>query len=108
MPTRWSPGRIPAGDRLLLSRPVLLDPRHLNSLQDPLIGFFRVVGKRRKFGHVAVKVGEAHSERIYVRKLLIELQSDLLRILPSQLLHLFPPSVPSETERLGRLRDHHD
>src|SRR5688572_17124675 len=79
-PIRSSPGSATAGEALAV--PVLIEPRHLDRLEDLLVGRLGVVGEARQLRDVAMQVGEAHRERIDLPELLAQRDADVLRISP--------------------------
>ena len=60
-------------------------PCHLDGFQFALGGFLGIVFEFRQFGHVAMQLGKAHSQRIGLRMLFGKQDSDVVRVVPGEL-----------------------
>src|SRR5437762_10956245 len=77
-PIASSPGSRNPG----LPVPVLVQPRHLDRLEDLLVGALGVVLEPRQVEHPAMEIGEADRQRVERRVVLAERDRDVLGVPP--------------------------
>src|SRR5204863_6211621 len=79
------------------SVPVLLEPRHLDRLQELLVGGLRVVGEAWELRHPPVEVCETDGQRVQIRMVLVERDGDILRVAPRDHFGISTTTLPRTT-----------
>src|SRR5262249_28514990 len=89
------PSTSPAGNALAIA--VLIEPRHLNRLEQLLVARLGIVAEFRQLHHTAMQVGEPHGKGIRLGKLLAERDADVLCVAPRHHLGISTTTSPRTT-----------
>src|SRR5207253_5137068 len=76
---------------------VLVQPGHLDRLEDLLVGSLGVVGEARKLDHPAMEIGEPNRQRIEIRMALVEGDRDVLVVAPGDHFGISTTTLPRTT-----------
>src|SRR5207253_8591472 len=97
---RSRPGRDLVGARPRRPRssvPVLVQPGHLDRLEDLLVGSLGVIGEARKLDHPAIEIREPDRQRIEIRMALVEGDRDVLVVPPGDHFGISTTTLPRTT-----------